>query len=403
MPPKITRVRWSAKNIPFGLEFNENTGIFTGTPEDEGKYLVPVTVETNYGIDTKNVTLIVTPSIPTYGLWAIGNRAEQWSEHSNPDENGFYRLNVPKIQRLVAHHNGFGALTVDNQYYFCGGYGQYRTASGALEKTSYLAEWNIPRCLTEIYSDVTEEYKEIFSGVDKTITLFYYNNGTEGSYNVTESGYVIIFWNSKLAKYIAYPAYIYRIKANKKYTSDTTRTYIQMPTSIYCITDVSPENGVTVFDESSYVKCSDGLHYLPDKKRNTIKKVFQYTNCFEYLSLEGYLDGSPENFTHGKIRDAWVCNNTACVQTINNQLYEYVYRTKTWQLLGTYDMRKIELTPEGGIFILTEDGKLCYKGSAIKGLIETAQETLTQIFPALTFIDFTYSGGDAKTLTVLRE
>ena len=403
MPPKITRVRWSARNIPWGIIFDENTGVFSGKPEDIGEYTVPVTVETNYGKDTKNVKIVVTSSMPTYDLCAIGSRAEQWSEHNSPDENGFYKLNLPKMQKLVAHYNGFGALTVDYKYYFCGGYGQYRTASGALEKTSYLAEWNIPRCLTEIYSDVTEEYKEIFSGVDKTVTLFYYKKGTEGSYNVTESGYVIIFWNSKLAKYIAYPAYLYRIKTHKKYTSDTTRTYIQMPTSIYRITGVSPENGATVFDESSYSTCSDSVHYLTDENRGKIKKIFQYTNCFEYLSVDGYLDGNPDNFTHGTIKDAWVCNNTACVQTIDNQLYEYTSKTKEWLLLGAYDMKKIELTPEGRIFILTEDGKLCYKGSAIKGLIDTAHETLTQLFPALTFMDFTYSGGDAKTLVVLRE
>ena len=54
MPPKITRVRWSASSIPWGLTFNEQTGTFSGTPEDVGEYTVPVTVETNYGKDTKD-------------------------------------------------------------------------------------------------------------------------------------------------------------------------------------------------------------------------------------------------------------------------------------------------------------------------------------------------------------
>ena len=77
--------------------------------------------------------------------------------------------------------------------------------------------------------------------------------------------------------------------------------------------------------------------------------------------------------------------------------------TKTWNLLGTYDMKKIELSPSGGIFLLTTDGKLYYKGAIIKGLFDTAYDTLTEIFPELIFEDFTFSGDEARTLTVLRK
>ena len=71
MPPNITRVRWSAQNLPWGLVFNESTGTFTGTPTDEGEYTVPVKVETNYGSDQKNVEIIVEP--PAYEAYAIGD------------------------------------------------------------------------------------------------------------------------------------------------------------------------------------------------------------------------------------------------------------------------------------------------------------------------------------------
>ena len=47
MPPKITQVRWSAQNIPYGMVFSEVTGVFSGKPEVAGEYTVPVTVETN--------------------------------------------------------------------------------------------------------------------------------------------------------------------------------------------------------------------------------------------------------------------------------------------------------------------------------------------------------------------
>ena len=57
MPKQITMVRWSATNIPYGVAFDENTGIFSGTPANAGDYVVPVTVETNYGKDTKDVAI----------------------------------------------------------------------------------------------------------------------------------------------------------------------------------------------------------------------------------------------------------------------------------------------------------------------------------------------------------
>ena len=66
MPPKITRVKWSAQDIPWGLSFDETNGTFTGTPEDEGKYTVPVTVQTNYGKDMKDVVVMVKRKYPYY-------------------------------------------------------------------------------------------------------------------------------------------------------------------------------------------------------------------------------------------------------------------------------------------------------------------------------------------------
>lgn len=61
MPPKITRVRWVASNLPWGISFNEQTGIFTGTPDkdDVGEYDIPVTVETNFGRHQEYVKLKV--------------------------------------------------------------------------------------------------------------------------------------------------------------------------------------------------------------------------------------------------------------------------------------------------------------------------------------------------------
>ena len=59
MPKKVTKVKWSASELPWGVSFNEATGTFSGIPEDFGEYIVPVTVQTNYGKDSKNVLMNV--------------------------------------------------------------------------------------------------------------------------------------------------------------------------------------------------------------------------------------------------------------------------------------------------------------------------------------------------------
>ena len=59
MPKQITSVKWSASNIPTGIIFNANSGTLEGIPTTSGVYTVPVTVETNYGKDIKNVSVNV--------------------------------------------------------------------------------------------------------------------------------------------------------------------------------------------------------------------------------------------------------------------------------------------------------------------------------------------------------
>ena len=59
MPKRITSIEWGASNLPSGLSFNTATGTFSGTPAEAGDYTVPVTVRTNYGEDTKNVSISV--------------------------------------------------------------------------------------------------------------------------------------------------------------------------------------------------------------------------------------------------------------------------------------------------------------------------------------------------------
>ena len=60
MAKNITSVKWEATNLPTGLTINENTGVISGTPSVQpGTYTTTVKVTTNYGTDTKTITINV--------------------------------------------------------------------------------------------------------------------------------------------------------------------------------------------------------------------------------------------------------------------------------------------------------------------------------------------------------
>lgn len=60
MAKLITTVTWSASGLPDGLTINPNTGVISGTPTCQpGTYTATITVTTNYGSDSKTITIIV--------------------------------------------------------------------------------------------------------------------------------------------------------------------------------------------------------------------------------------------------------------------------------------------------------------------------------------------------------
>lgn len=60
MAKRITFVRWEAVGLPNGLTINENTGVISGKVDDEpGIYTATITVTTNYGSDTKTITIVI--------------------------------------------------------------------------------------------------------------------------------------------------------------------------------------------------------------------------------------------------------------------------------------------------------------------------------------------------------
>ena len=60
MAKNITSVTWSATNLPSGLSINTSSGVISGTPGVQpGDYTATVKVVTNYGEDSKPITIKV--------------------------------------------------------------------------------------------------------------------------------------------------------------------------------------------------------------------------------------------------------------------------------------------------------------------------------------------------------
>ena len=61
MPKNITSVTWSASGLPADLSINTSTGVISGTPNVQPPATITanITVVTNYGTDTKPITINV--------------------------------------------------------------------------------------------------------------------------------------------------------------------------------------------------------------------------------------------------------------------------------------------------------------------------------------------------------
>ena len=59
MAKNITSVVWEASGLPAGLSINPSTGVISGTTSVQpGTYTATVKVTTNYGSDTKTISIV---------------------------------------------------------------------------------------------------------------------------------------------------------------------------------------------------------------------------------------------------------------------------------------------------------------------------------------------------------
>ena len=120
---------------------------------------------------------------------------------------------------------------------------------------------------------------------------------------------------------------------------------------------------------------------------------------FTYLSEDKLLDNDASKFIFGLIKDAWVFGKQAYVVTEDNALYEYDYNASLWKICGNFDIKRLEFVSATLVFLLTNDGKLYHKGSAVANVADEHTE-FTQIFPDCYIYDFTCG---SATLTVLKD
>ena len=429
MPPRITRVKWSALDVPFGVKFDEATGTFSGIPEDAGNYIVPVKVTTNYGSDMKDVEF---NAIATYNMYAIGQRASltAWSNHAEPDEYGFRPVNISNVIALNSRIGGFSALRYDN--------GKIQTSFYGLNTL----ENNVPA---------------IYANVFKQTTAITHSSGTDKFHEQLQpfllqrmSGQLYFYWGV-LVKYNSADNTITLSNSScLRHNSGSSGNDITIGVTTPDLSKLGIEKSLdigrvhkivnnTFYYENNYVQyvvnflSNDGqyvrsiIYVLNSEATSSNQSVAQINGkviwdnvnqaigyraikllrgCpFRYLSEDMYLDNDPSNFTHGTIKNVWCGGEGLYVQTITDNLYRY-NEDGSWRNLGNYPIKKLEIGTSN-LFLLTTDGRLYHKGVAISDVTDE-HEGITQIFPALKFVDFTFSGDDSdarggNTLVVLRE
>ena len=425
MPPRITRVRWDAQNVPWGLVFDENTGVFSGTPSSIGEYTVPVTVETNYGTDTKNVLITSVP--PSYGVYVIGAKAQTWAGGTSekPDTEGFYALKIPKMHELYSWPNGFRAYNLDGTMYGCGLTGIQERKKNNQWKTGYYYTPNFWEC-------ETNPVKIQKDAAHYGISCDFAHSWVRGSGNVASgaslsyAGY-LIFVSGRAGgikhQIRAYQRLTYYDGQIQKQTTERTKDGISMPGFIVPSSSNLSQSGKKDILELSQDKKaqykyslqvgSGGLAEWTTEATNlgfTAKKVIP-TDPVTFLPEDTSLAAELLEFptSYGIIEDAWYSDNKF-IQTTDKNLYCHDTSTNSWELLGEYNVKKVEK----GFFLMT-DGSLYHKGNAVSG-ITSRHTTLTRIFPTLNFVNFTFietfdqnSNGtfseksSGNTLAVLRE
>ena len=412
----ITSSIWNAQNVPDGLTFDSDLGVFSGTPNlPVGEYVVPVSVTTNYGSDSKDVTILVEEK--SYSVFAVGYRASDWSNADEPDENGLYPVDIPNAYKLLPNTEGFIALSSGNNSYFC----------GANEVLSYIADpyndtvqvQNTPVLSAskgKIIASVTSLYDGSSSSKLKAAFWVLLNLRNEGLYASTSGR---VYYKNGDNTYVNTPVFSGLIDNSNGIILPETPRYRGGTNAFNTGLSWLSDNGYSikslVFTQSS--GSSTNITYkIKTEEISKAIKIFD-SSVFSFLTENKTLDDTSSFFTLGNIKDAWFFGNLGYVLTENNDLYEY-YGYFEQVYLGNWPVKKLQMLPftsetfREGAFMLTDDGELFYKGPALNYLADenlcSGYDSFTRILPNCTIRDMTIANAqntltECFTLTVLKE
>ena len=389
MPPRITRVRWQAENLPWGIGFNENTGTFSGTPYDAGDYIIPVRVDTNYGWDKKNVTFRVLGKTGTVYVKGKGSsNASDWSNGAAEDSDGFRKINMPKASKLVPLNDGFAARTAGSIWYVVGDHdtenNKYYGLPGfsASDSPQQFPVSNVTSMAGGVTSGSTAYFAYLTSD---NVGYFQKSSNQSSSTTATPKNNVIKLHSGFISGscYLMSDSTIYIDGYNSSLSITAPVRAEQIKTIIY----TGMPNQTVSADNLFYLTQSGDLYQGTDKisfNGGFIRDIYGFPNNTKafFVTTEDcrlYARGSNLSYALG-------FSTTTTRQSL--------------ELVGAYDVKKIVGSVSDGSLLLTSDGRLLHTGtyinSSITGItrtIGTKHQGFVQVFPNKKFLDIAVVGG----------
>ena len=392
MTPIINRVRWSASNLAWGISFDEATGTFSGTPEEAGEYVVPVSVETNYGKATQDIRIVVnTPLVleieegDTYPIYVKGTYATSWSKNAAADADGFRAIDMPFASRLVTLYKGFGARTDDNRWYICAddtsgkNWGYASFSSGNTPK-EFPVE-NIVDMSTGGYYPGNLYFAYLTSDCTKVLSrklsssTAHYTSTRMKIVKISQSysgGFCSLASDGKM--YIA----------RGSFDGDTPS--LEIPVNALdikqiMINDVGNDNIKT----EPYFLTSSGELYQGTEHvsfSGRIKSIYGSTS-----SIEDVFVVTEDNLLYAKGYNG----SYSLGLSQNSKVYD------DFTFVGEFNVKKIEKR-SNSCYLLTEDGKLYHSGT-YSSVVCGKHKNFTQVFPDKVFHDISVPVGIKSALT----
>lgn len=376
----ISYSQWNALNIPNGITFDETNGVFSGTPSvNEGEYVVPVSVITNYGSDAKHLKIVVENRY--HGVYALGSQAARWSNYASPDAYGFRKLDIPDANRLSTIPAGFAAKCMGGRWFI--GSSKSDTIYGGNGKSTGISYYMPTEFPADYVLDIKGGRNSNSSGLFFAFTT--QDDTSVFSYNLSSGNVSSSLSNSRVD--------ISKLADGFSYGF----AMLKLDNSIVL---GNPSNFLTSsFSFDEHISKFVPLITLGNGAYNKVYFISEAGKLFEFLNGNFYqLLPDLQGFSDLWIQYSWdnvfaLTSDKTLYARGNNAYYQLGINNPAvfndFQLVGEFDVKKIEHT-----FMLTRDGKLYHTGTLSDNAASIAggtHEGWTHIFPEYRFFDFSYS------------